>query len=66
MNSADDAPGAAYGDSGLLAPAWAGSAAEAATGDAAYLTALLDAEAALTRAQAALGQAPRSAADAAT
>ncbi|MEV7061304.1 3-carboxy-cis,cis-muconate cycloisomerase [Streptomyces collinus] len=54
------------GDTGLLAPGWAGSAAAAATGDHAYLRALLDAEAALTRAQAALGLAPAGAATAVT
>ncbi|MET9391274.1 3-carboxy-cis,cis-muconate cycloisomerase [Streptomyces sp. NPDC006624] len=52
------------GDTGLLAPGWAGSAAASATSDAAYLRALLDAEAALTRAQAALGLAPDEAATA--
>ncbi|MFD8232258.1 3-carboxy-cis,cis-muconate cycloisomerase [Streptomyces sp. NPDC059696] len=46
------------GDTGLLAPGWADSAAASATGDEAYLRALLDAEAALTRAQAATGLAP--------
>ncbi|MFF8610374.1 3-carboxy-cis,cis-muconate cycloisomerase [Streptomyces sp. NPDC015346] len=51
-------------DTGLLAPGRAGSPAEAATGDAAFLRALLDAEAALTRAQAAVGLAPAEAADA--
>ncbi|GHE05774.1 3-carboxy-cis,cis-muconate cycloisomerase [Streptomyces alanosinicus] len=51
-------------DSGLLAPGWAGSPAAHASGDSAYLRALLDAEAALTRAQAALGLAPAEAADA--
>jgi 3-carboxy-cis,cis-muconate cycloisomerase len=54
------------GDTGLLAPGWAGSAAAAATGDHAYLRALLDAEAALARAQAALGLAPAAAATAVT
>ncbi|AMW14144.1 3-carboxy-cis,cis-muconate cycloisomerase [Streptomyces qaidamensis] len=54
------------GDTGLLAPGWSGSAAAAATGDPAYLRALLDAEAALTRAQAALGLAPAEAATAVT
>ncbi|MET9355952.1 3-carboxy-cis,cis-muconate cycloisomerase [Streptomyces sp. NPDC006617] len=49
---------------GLLAPGWTGSPAASATGDRAYLRALLDAEAALTRAQAALGLAPAEAADA--
>ncbi|WP_328499131.1 3-carboxy-cis,cis-muconate cycloisomerase [Streptomyces sp. NBC_00414] len=43
-----------------------GSAAEAATGDPAFLRALLDAEAALTRAQASLGLAPDEAAAAVT
>ncbi|MEV7448855.1 3-carboxy-cis,cis-muconate cycloisomerase [Streptomyces nigra] len=54
------------GDSGLLAPGWTGSAAARATGDTAFLQALLDAEAALTRAQAALGLAPEEAARAIT
>ncbi|MFH8656030.1 3-carboxy-cis,cis-muconate cycloisomerase [Streptomyces afghaniensis] len=54
----------AQGDTGLLAPGWADSAAAAATSDHAYLRALLDAEAALTRAQAALGLAPAEAATA--
>ncbi|MCX5562251.1 3-carboxy-cis,cis-muconate cycloisomerase [Streptomyces sp. NBC_00038] len=54
-----------FGDSeALLAPGWAGSPASAATGDTAYLQGLLDAEAALTRAQASLGLAPAEAADA--
>ncbi|WP_328437366.1 3-carboxy-cis,cis-muconate cycloisomerase [Streptomyces sp. NBC_00444] len=57
---------AAEPDTGLLAPGWAGSPAAAATGDRAYLTALLDAEAALTRAQAALGLAPAEAASVVT
>ncbi|OEV28462.1 hypothetical protein AN219_20620, partial [Streptomyces nanshensis] len=50
-------PAPAHGpeDVGLLAPVRAGSAAESATGDTALLQALLDAEAALTRAQASLG-----------
>ncbi|MFB4290200.1 3-carboxy-cis,cis-muconate cycloisomerase [Nonomuraea sp. ATR24] len=64
--SADGSPG--YGDDpgadlGLLAPM---RAAVAATGDAALLGAMLDAEAALTRAQAALGLVPAPAADAVT
>ncbi|MGW0816314.1 3-carboxy-cis,cis-muconate cycloisomerase [Streptomyces viridiviolaceus] len=50
----------------LLAPGWAGSPAAAATGDGAYLRALLDAEAALTRAQVTLGLAPEGAATAVT
>ncbi|MFE0325787.1 3-carboxy-cis,cis-muconate cycloisomerase [Streptomyces sp. NPDC058960] len=49
---------------GLLAPGWAGSPAASATSDTAYLRALLDAEAALTRAQAGLGLAPEEAATA--
>ncbi|MEU7512620.1 3-carboxy-cis,cis-muconate cycloisomerase, partial [Streptomyces sp. NPDC042898] len=57
--------GAAY-DTGLLTPVSAGTAAERATGDRAFLQAMLDAEAALTRAQAALGHAPARAAEAVT
>ncbi|MGW4751164.1 3-carboxy-cis,cis-muconate cycloisomerase [Streptomyces chartreusis] len=53
-------------DTGLLAPGWAGSPAATATGDTAWLQALLDAEAALTRAQAALDLAPAGAAQAVT
>ncbi|MFE3586942.1 lyase family protein [Streptomyces niveus] len=53
-------------DAGLLSPGRAGSAAEAATGDTAFLRAMLDAEAALARAQAAVGLAPEAAADAIT
>lgn len=53
-------------DLGLLAPSRAGSAVADATGDAAYLRALLDAEVALTRAQAAAGLAPEEAAAAVT
>ncbi|ALO12997.1 Adenylosuccinate lyase [Streptomyces venezuelae] len=53
-------------DVGLLAPVSAGTAAERATGDRAFLQAMLDAEAALTRAQAALGHAPGPAAEAVT
>ncbi|MGW2824523.1 3-carboxy-cis,cis-muconate cycloisomerase [Streptomyces sp. NPDC001443] len=56
----------AEADTGLLAPGWAGSPAASATGDRAFLRALLDAEAALTRAQAALGLAPAAAATAVT
>ncbi|WP_121703249.1 3-carboxy-cis,cis-muconate cycloisomerase [Streptomyces sp. E5N298] len=61
---ADPAEVDAAADTGLLAPGWAGSPAASATGDRAYLRALLDAETALTRAQAALGLAPAEAADA--
>ncbi|MFI9628521.1 3-carboxy-cis,cis-muconate cycloisomerase [Streptomyces sp. NPDC052042] len=53
-------------DAGLLAPGRAGSPAEAATGDAAFLQAMLDAEAALTRAQVACGLAPAAAGRAVT
>jgi 3-carboxy-cis,cis-muconate cycloisomerase len=63
LTSADLPDGA---DAGLLSPVRAGSAAEAATGDRAFLQAMLDAEAALTRAQARLGLAPASAAAAVT
>ncbi|MGW7726829.1 3-carboxy-cis,cis-muconate cycloisomerase [Streptomyces canus] len=53
-------------DTGLLAPGWAGSPAASATSEGAYLQALLDAEAALTRVQARLGLAPERAAEAVT
>ncbi|MFF7548814.1 3-carboxy-cis,cis-muconate cycloisomerase [Streptomyces canus] len=53
-------------DTGLLAPGWAGSPVASATADGAYLQAMLDAEAALTRVQARLGLAPQGAADAVT
>lgn len=53
-------------DTGLLAPGWAGSPAASATADTAYLQALLDAEAALTRAQAACELVPAEAATAVT
>ncbi|MFE9173302.1 3-carboxy-cis,cis-muconate cycloisomerase [Streptomyces kebangsaanensis] len=59
-------PASAGLDVGLLGPGWVGSPAASATGDSAYLAALLDAEAALTRAQAALGLAPAGAAEAVT
>lgn len=49
-------------DVGLLAPGRAGSPAESMTGDTAFLQAMLDAEAALTRAQAEVGLAPAEAA----
>ncbi|MGQ4385845.1 3-carboxy-cis,cis-muconate cycloisomerase [Streptomyces sp. SAS_270] len=57
---------APYADTGLLAPEWGLSAAASETGDHAYLRAMLDAEAALTRAQATLGLAPAEAAAAVT
>ncbi|MFD5874821.1 3-carboxy-cis,cis-muconate cycloisomerase [Streptomyces sp. NPDC060322] len=53
-------------DAGLLAPGRAGSATEDATGDHAFLQALLDAEAALTRACSASGLAPAGAGRAVT
>ncbi|GAA3777073.1 3-carboxy-cis,cis-muconate cycloisomerase [Streptomyces chiangmaiensis] len=51
-------------DTGLLAPGWSGSPAGDATSDTAYLRAMLDAEVALTRAQASCGLAPEAAATA--
>ncbi|MER5554544.1 3-carboxy-cis,cis-muconate cycloisomerase [Streptomyces sp. NPDC002793] len=53
-------------DTGLLSPGRAGSAAETATGDHAFLQALLDAEAALTRARSASGLDPAQAGRAVT
>jgi 3-carboxy-cis,cis-muconate cycloisomerase len=53
-------------DSGVLSPVRAGTAAEEATCDRAWLQAMLDAEAALARAQAGLGTLPESAAKAIT
>ncbi|MEV7234057.1 3-carboxy-cis,cis-muconate cycloisomerase [Streptomyces sp. NPDC051020] len=53
-------------DAGLLAPGRAGAPAEASTGDRAVLQAMLDAEAALTRAQSACGLAPAEAGRAVT
>ena len=50
-------------DQGLLAPIWAGSTAEARTGDGALIRAMLDAEAALGRALATIGLAPPRAAE---
>ncbi|MFF3212591.1 3-carboxy-cis,cis-muconate cycloisomerase [Streptomyces sp. NPDC002886] len=50
-------------DAGLLSPVRAGTPAEAALGDEAWLQAMLDAEAALARAQAGLGTLPKTAAD---
>ncbi|MEU8953015.1 3-carboxy-cis,cis-muconate cycloisomerase [Streptomyces sp. NPDC048518] len=52
--------------SGLFSPGSAGSPAEDATSDQAFLAAMLEAEAALTRAQAAVGMAPPEAATAVT
>jgi len=56
-------PDSAPVDSGLLAPVRAGVVAASLTDDTAWLKAMLDAEAALVRAQATLGVAPRDAAD---
>ncbi|MFF3784740.1 3-carboxy-cis,cis-muconate cycloisomerase [Streptomyces sp. NPDC001933] len=53
-------------DAGLLAPGRAGSPAETTTGDSAFLQAMLDAEAALTRAQSECGLAPAGAGQAVT
>jgi 3-carboxy-cis,cis-muconate cycloisomerase len=53
-------------DSGLLSPVRAGTAAERAVDDDAWLTAMLDTEAALARAQARLGTVPVRAAEAIT
>lgn len=53
-------------DSGLLSPVRAGTPAEEAVSDRAWLQAMLDAEAALARAQASLGTLPASAAKAIT
>ncbi|MFI6307654.1 adenylosuccinate lyase family protein [Amycolatopsis thailandensis] len=50
-------------DSGLLSPVRAGTSVEAATSDESWLQALLDAEAGLARAQAALGVIPAEAAE---
>lgn len=53
---------APFADAGLLSPVRAGTPVEAATGDRAWLQAMLDAEAALARAQASLGTVPKEAA----
>ena len=49
-------------DTGLLSPVWAGTPVEEVTADRAWLQAVLDAEAALCRAQARLGLVPAAAA----
>lgn len=59
-------PPRAPSDTGLLGPGWSGSPAASSTSDTACLRAMLDAEAALTRAQASLGLAPEAAAEAVT
>ncbi|MFD8705574.1 lyase family protein [Kitasatospora sp. NPDC059648] len=53
-------------DAGLFSPVRVGTAVERATGEQAWLQAMLDAEAALARAQARLGTVPAEAADAIT
>ncbi|WP_306337725.1 3-carboxy-cis,cis-muconate cycloisomerase [Streptomyces sp. KL118A] len=55
-------PDAARPDAGLLAPVWADVPVAAAVSDQAWLQAMLDAEAALARAQARLGTVPDAAA----
>ncbi|MER5867063.1 3-carboxy-cis,cis-muconate cycloisomerase [Kitasatospora sp. NPDC002040] len=59
-------PPEAEADTGLLSPVRAGTPVEAAVGDRAWLQAMLDAEAALARAQAGLGVVPKWAAEAIT
>lgn len=54
---------AADRDTGLLSPVRAGTAVERAVSDQAWIQAMLDAEAALARAQARLGTVPKEAAD---
>ncbi|MFI9168784.1 3-carboxy-cis,cis-muconate cycloisomerase [Streptomyces lincolnensis] len=65
-NDSTGSTGSTESDAGLLAPGWASSPAASTTTDGAYLQALLDTEAALTRVQARLGLAPDGAADAVT
>ncbi|GAA4338012.1 adenylosuccinate lyase family protein [Streptomyces venetus] len=62
MSAPENGDGGPLLDAGLLSPVRAGTPAEAAVSDGAWLQAMLDAEAALARAQAALGLVPRSAA----
>ncbi|MYS92094.1 MULTISPECIES: lyase family protein [Streptomyces] len=63
MTGPQDGVGDPLLDAGLLSPVRAGTPAEAAVSDVAWLQAMLDAEAALARAQAALGLVPRAAAE---
>ncbi|WP_062209292.1 3-carboxy-cis,cis-muconate cycloisomerase [Streptomyces sp. NBRC 109706] len=65
-NAPRDEPTVPGPDAGLLSPVRAGTPAEAATSDTAWLQAMLDAEAALARAQATIGTVPASAAAAIT
>ncbi|MEU8146357.1 lyase family protein [Nonomuraea sp. NPDC048901] len=60
--TSDGTAGGAAADSGLLAPVRAGTRVEAVTSDAAWLRAMLDAEAALARAQGRAGLIPGAAA----
>ncbi|CAL9655150.1 3-carboxy-cis,cis-muconate cycloisomerase [Streptomyces sp. enrichment culture] len=61
--AADAAPGlGAAPEAGLLSPVWADTPVSAAVSDRAWLQAMLDAEAALSRAQARLGTVPEAAA----
>ncbi|MCA2220681.1 lyase family protein [Nonomuraea aurantiaca] len=60
--TSEGASGGAAADSGLLAPVRAGTRVEAVTSDAAWLRAMLDAEAALARAQSRAGLIPGAAA----
>ncbi|MFH0246453.1 3-carboxy-cis,cis-muconate cycloisomerase [Streptomyces sp. HK10] len=52
-----------FPETGLLCPVWAGTPVEAAVSDTAWLQAMLDAEAALARAQARCGTIPQAAAE---
>lgn len=61
-----DMTSCAHLDAGLLSPVRAGTPVEAAVGDSAWLQAMLDAEAALVRAQARCGTVPAAAAEAIT
>ncbi|MFI7321924.1 lyase family protein [Streptomyces venezuelae] len=61
-DAAGPVPGPVGPEAGLLAPVWAGVAVAEAVGDRAWLQAMLDAEAGLSRAQARLGTVPEDAA----
>lgn len=63
MSAVNAAAAGSGPDAGLLSPVRAGTPAEAATSDLAWLQAMLDAEAALARAQAAVGTVPAAAAE---
>jgi 3-carboxy-cis,cis-muconate cycloisomerase len=66
VTTTDDADLADWADAGLLAPGRVATPVEAAVGDRAVAAAMLDAEAALARAQAAVGDVPAAAAAAIT